>query len=155
MKTIQDIRTAFGDKRFMTAPEIASALGLEPSLDFELRLRKNLEERYLIEPQEVGVNGETKIIYDRDDFEADEEGRVRGTPALIQRRKEEVKANISRLNAKHTACITRASLAELDRVADTLEEDEPSLKERWRRLRAAIEYEAQIQKKWEDRYDRN
>ena len=39
-----------------------------------------------------------------------------------------------------------ARLNELNRVEDGLEENEPSLKERWRRIRAAIDYEREMLK---------
>jgi hypothetical protein len=142
---LQQVKNAFNGERFKTADELAIALGVEPGKKWQRALHHaltDLHNRYgvpKIEPRQHRINGKVVRVYDHEDFiDKQEEKDAREYRRMI-------------LCQKLTA---KARLDELDRIANGLEEDEPSLKERWRRIRAAIEVERRTIANWEERWDR-
>jgi len=118
---LQDIENAFHGERFKTADELAAALGVEPGKAWQRSLQQELADLCIkygapkIEPRQHRINGKVVRVYDREDFEDKQEAKAaREDRKLV-------------LTQKLTAS---ARLNELNRVADGLEEDEPSLKER-------------------------
>jgi hypothetical protein len=139
------IKNAFNGERFKTADELAVALGVEPGKKWQRSLQHALTDLHIQhgapkrETHQHRINGKVVRVYDYQDFidkQEDKDTREYRRHILMQK-----------LTAK-------ARLDELNRVADTLEEDEPSLKERWRRIRAAIEVERRTLANWEERFDR-
>jgi len=101
-----------------------------------------------IQPHRLRIDGKQRRVYDVEDFQTDERGFVRGTPGFTPS-PESDEAKAAREDRKlilMQKLTAEARLNELNRVEDELEEDEPSLKERWRRIRAAIDYEREMLK---------
>jgi hypothetical protein len=142
---LQDIENAFHGERFKTADELAAALGVEPGKAWQRSLQQELADLHVrfgapkIEPRQHRINGKVVRAYDKEDFVDKQEAKAAREDRKII------------LMQKLT---TKARLDELNRIADGLEEDEPSLKERWRRIRAAIEVERRTLANWEERFDR-
>jgi hypothetical protein len=135
---ITDVEAAFGDREVMTLDELITALKIEDAhpedqdegQTIQDWLRKRLKLSFGITEQDVYNNGKRCKAYAKADFELNEQGHPRGTAAFLNQRK----AMAERLT-------TRSVLERLKQIAQGLKEDEPCVKERLRRLEAAIECE--------------
>jgi hypothetical protein len=99
--------------------EILNTLGLDSNA--KEKLTKALRAEFGIIEQDVYCDGKKTSAYLVEDFQADEQGRVRGSPELFNREKKRIEAEVNRLEVKSV-------LRELNRVADSIEQDEPNAK---------------------------
>jgi hypothetical protein len=138
----EKLRQAFNGSEYLPAKDLVTAAGLKPSRGLEMKLARSLKAEFRIIRHRVRVNGRRVRAYRREDFQADDQGRVRGTLTFIEKQRAKIEREIERLS-------TRRVLQELTRVAEGLEQDEPNAKERFRRLRSAISYELRMtEKEW-------
>jgi hypothetical protein len=139
MITIHDVRAAFGNKEVMTCQKLVAALKIEDAQPEDREegqsiqdwLAYRLKTGFGIVEREVYNNGKRCKAYVKEDFEPTENGHVRGTATYLNQRQAIVEKGLG----------TRSVLDRLKQIAQGLKEDEPCVKERLRRLEAAIECE--------------
>jgi hypothetical protein len=118
--TILELRNSFNGSSCMTADQLAQALGKQPGRAWQQDLARALKGCGIV-PGRTRINGKRVRAYRRDDFEADDQGRVRDSPELFNHEKKRIEAEVNRLEVKSV-------LRELNRVADSIEQDEPNAK---------------------------
>ena len=119
--SISDVKAVFKGRDAVTTDELLTALGFDSSNGMKEKLTEALKGGFGIIEHDVYCDGRKTTAYLAEDFQAYEQGRVRGSPELFNREKKRIEAEVNRLEVKSV-------LRELNRVADSIEQDEPNAK---------------------------
>jgi hypothetical protein len=135
----EKVLQAFADRDAITVNSMIDALGLTD--DDRQALTDALRQEFGIVESEVFMDGKKARALMRDDFAITEKGHTRGTTAFLYKRNVMVEKGLG----------TRSVLERLRQIAQGLKADCPDLKDRLRRLEAAIEVEHRLTFNLEDR----